>query len=85
MRDAVQPTRWALSLCLAVLSFATGCVAVVPAGSPPPCPEWSDAAILELEDVAPTHPALEEAVGRQVLHYEQINAMRAVRWRPAPR
>lgn len=68
--------RSKLSLCLLATLCWTGCETVVRAGSPPPCPEWSDAAIAELKHVAPTHPHLELAVGRQLLHCMAIDEMR---------
>ena len=69
-----------LSLCLLVTLFLTGCATVVPIGSPPPCPQWSDDAIAELGSAIndPLHPRpfLEQAIGRQLLHCMALDEMR---------
>ena len=81
MRDAGKRMRWGLGLCLAALLWSSGCVTVVPAGSPPPCPEWSEDATKELSRVLATRafPELELQIARQLVYCEQIDAMREPR------
>jgi hypothetical protein len=57
----------------------TGCATVVPSGSPPPCPQWSYAAIEQFYSAIKdgTRPDLEYAQGRQEIHCAQINVIRA--------
>ena len=64
------------ALCLLVTLCSVGCATAVPIGSPPPCPQWSDDAIADLKAVAATHPALEQAIGRQLLHCMALDEMR---------
>ncbi len=68
-----QRRSW-LSLCLAVVLCLSAC-ATVRVGKPPPCPQWDEAALLELERLidSESYPALEYALGRQELHCEALD------------
>lgn len=68
--------KFKLSLCLLVALCLMGCETVVPAGSPPPCPQWSDDAIAQLGRVVAANPDLEQAIGRQLLHCMALDEMR---------
>ncbi len=65
--------RFRLSLCLAAGLCLSAC-AVVRVGKPPPCPQWDEAALLELEHLigSESYPAIEYALGRQELHCEAL-------------
>jgi len=81
MRDAGKRTRWGLSLCLLALSWCVGCVTVVPAGSPPPCPEWSDRALDQLDVMQSKgeYGWVTMEISRQYVHCMEIDAMREPR------
>ena len=81
MHAGERRTRCWQGLCLAVLLSLSGCVVVVPAGSPPPCPEWGDEALGELEAMQATglYPDVEQELGRALVHCEGLDEMREPR------
>ena len=68
----------AVALCSIVFAGVLACQ-TTRVGAPPPCPQWSDAAVLELWGIVRSgeYPALEWALGRQELHCEAIERLRS--------
>ena len=64
-------------LCLIAFAAALGCQ-TTRVGKPPPCPAYSEAAIIEMAHLIESgdYPALEYQLGRQEIHCEAIASLR---------
>jgi len=66
------------ALCLIAFVAALGCRTPTRVGKPPPCPAYSEAAIIEMAHLIESgdYPALEYQLGRQEIHCEAIASLR---------